>query len=33
MFSKIKKSNKLFHIAADFNLKLLDHDTNESMRP
>ena len=31
IFSKIKKSNKLFHIAGDFNLNLLDHDTNRKM--
>ena len=28
IFSKIKKANKLFHIVGDFNLNLLDHDTN-----
>ena len=28
ILSKIKTSNKLFHIAGDFNLNLLDHDTN-----
>ena len=32
IFSKIKKSNKLFHIAGDFNLNLLDHDTNRKVR-
>ena len=32
IFSKIKKSNKLFHIAGDFNLNLLDHDTNRKMQ-
>ena len=26
------KSNKLFHIAGDFNLKLLDHDTNSKVQ-
>ena len=31
-FSKIKKSNKLFHIAGDFNLNLLDHDTNRKVQ-
>ena len=31
-FSKIKKSNRLFHIADDFNLNLLDHDTNRKMQ-
>ena len=31
-FSKIKKSNKLFHIAGDFNLNLLDHDTNTKVQ-
>ena len=28
IFSKIKKSKKIFHIVGDFNLNLLDHDTN-----
>ena len=28
MFSKIKKSNKLTDIAGDFNLNLLDHNSN-----
>ena len=28
MFFKIKKSHKMFHFAGDFNLDLLDHDTN-----
>ena len=28
IFSKIKKSNKLFHIAGDYNLNLLGHNTN-----
>ena len=32
IFSKIKKSNKLFHIAGDFNLNLLDHDTNRKVQ-
>ena len=32
IFSKIKKPNKLFHIADDFNLKLLDHDTNRKVQ-
>ena len=32
IFSKIKKSNKLFHIAGGFNLNLLDHDTNRKCR-
>ena len=31
MYSKIKKWNKLFHIAGDFNLNLLDHDTNRKV--
>ena len=31
-FSKIKKSNKLFHISGDFNLNLLDHDTNRKVQ-
>ena len=32
IFSKIKKSNKLFHIAGDFDLNLLDHDTNRKVQ-
>ena len=28
-FSQIKVSKKTFHIAGDFNLNLLDHDTNK----
>ena len=32
IFSKIKKSNKLFHIAGHFNLNLLDHDTNRKVQ-
>ena len=32
IFSKIKKSNKLFHIAGDFNLNLLDNDTNTKVQ-
>ena len=32
IFSKIKKSNKLFHIAGDFNLNVLDHDTNRKVQ-
>ena len=32
IFSKIKKSNKLFHIAGDFNLNLLDQDTNREVQ-
>ena len=32
MFSKIKKSNKLFHIASDFSLNLLDHDKNKKVQ-
>ena len=32
IFSKIKTSNKLFHIAGDFNLNLLDHDTNTKVQ-
>ena len=32
IFSKIKKSNKLFHVADDFNLNLLDHDTNGNVQ-
>ena len=32
IFSKIKKSNKLFHIAGDFDLNLLDHYTNRKMQ-
>ena len=32
IFSKIKKSNKLFHIAGDFNLNLLDRDTNRKVQ-
>ena len=32
IFSKIKKSNKLFHIAGDFNLNLLGHNTNRKVQ-
>ena len=32
MFSKIKKLNKLFHIASDFSLNLLDHDKNKKVQ-
>ena len=32
IFSKIKKSCKLFHISGDFNLNLLDHDTNRKIQ-
>ena len=32
IFSKIKKLNKLFHIASDFNLNLLDHDANRKVQ-
>ena len=32
MFSRTKKSGKLFHIDGDFNLNLLDHDTNRNLR-
>ena len=32
IFSKIKKSNKLFHIAGDLNLNVLDHDTNRKVQ-
>ena len=28
----MKKSNKLYHIAGDFNLNLLDHDTNKKVQ-
>ena len=30
-FSKMKKSNNLFHIAGDFNPNLLDYDTNRKV--
>ena len=32
IFSNIKKSNKLFHIAGDLNLNVLDHDTNRKVQ-
>ena len=32
IFSKIKTSNKLFHIAGDFNLNLLDYDANTKVQ-
>ena len=32
IFSKIKKSKKLFPIAGGFNLNLLDHDTNRKVQ-
>ena len=32
IFSKIKKSNKLFHITGDFNLNLLDQNTHRKVQ-
>ena len=32
IFSKIKTSNKLFHIAGNFNLNLLDNNTNRKVQ-
>ena len=32
VFSKIKKSMKLFHLPGDFKLNLLDHDTNRKVQ-
>ena len=32
IFNKTNKSNKMFHIAGDFNLNVLDHDNCKKKR-